>query len=112
MRTETNIYPGFLCSKVQPNDASELLEYFVLSAKGLAHICIILILRRLNNLFLKVMAAGKNELAKQISAWLASLTQAADHESWGQPVEASELYKKLGAKPRKATFTDFVRSLG
>ena len=47
------------------------------------------------------MAAGKSELVKQISAWLASLNQAADHESWGQPVEASELYKKLGANPRQ-----------
>ena len=43
------------------------------------------------------MAAGKSELAKHISAWLANLNQAAGHESWGQPVEASELYKKLVA---------------
>ena len=41
------------------------------------------------------MAAGKSELVKHIAGWLASLHQATDHESWGQPVEASELYKKL-----------------
>ena len=41
------------------------------------------------------MAAGKSDLVKQIAAWLANLSQAADHESWGQPVEASELYKRL-----------------
>ena len=40
------------------------------------------------------MAAGKSELAKHITSWLASLSQAMDHESWGQPVEASELYRK------------------
>lgn len=43
----------------------------------------------------EVMASGRGELAKHISTWLATLNQAADHESWGQPVEASELYKKL-----------------
>ena len=41
------------------------------------------------------MAAGKSELAKLISTWLVNLSQASDHESWGQPVEASELHKKL-----------------
>ena len=40
------------------------------------------------------MAVGGGEVGKLVTVWLTNLSQAADHESWGQPVEASDLYKK------------------
>ena len=40
------------------------------------------------------MAIGGGEVSKLVTVWLTNLSQAADHESWGQPVEASDLYKK------------------
>ncbi|XP_065919823.1 axin interactor, dorsalization-associated protein-like [Dysidea avara] len=48
------------------------------------------------------MAIGGGEVGKLVTVWLTNLSQAADHESWGQPVEASDLYKKLSKAIRTA----------
>jgi len=47
-----------------------------------------------HDVLLFVMAVGGGEVSKLVTIWLTNLSQAADHESWGQPVEASDLYKK------------------